>query len=67
MSSPDHLLVIFGIVLPSLTVAGIWAYADGIRLARLNRSGASRAMVTDEVRIFRVDPVSLSSHIVRES
>lgn len=39
MSSPDHILIIFGIVLPSLSVAGIWAYVDAIRLARLIRSG----------------------------
>jgi hypothetical protein len=39
MSSPDHVLIVFGIVLPCITLIGVWSFADLIRLARLIRSG----------------------------
>ena len=37
--SPDHILIAFAIIIPSIVLMGVWAAFEGTRLSRGIRSG----------------------------
>jgi hypothetical protein len=37
--SPDHILIVFAIIIPCIALMGVWAAFEGTRLSRGIRSG----------------------------